>query len=220
MMRLPPRSLGVTRRYARVPRDGVPQARVQHDRPRPRAPQDWRDSPRSSRNIPTPSDDYRGRARSRYPFGDYALPVHADKTIASRVTSRSGLLIALAAVMLVVSAFAAFSLIRGIASQKGANGPLLEMVTTATDVPYVGLVATATAYALTPTVTTGPRTPTPTPRPPVPTPTSVLTPTRTPAPGTPTLPPPTPTATNTPLPTATPPPTDTPTPTDTPPPTP
>jgi hypothetical protein len=237
MMRLPPRNLGVTRRYPRVPRDRVPQdripqprtpqsrvpqSRVPQDRPKVRAQENWRDSPRSNRNVPSPSDDYRRWERSGYPSGDYALYAHADTTIAAQGASRYGLLIALAAVLLVVSGFAAFSLMRGMWGQKGPVGPSLVTAPTPSDVPYSGLVATATTYALTPTVTTGPHTSTPTPRPPVPTPTPVRTPTRTPAPGTPTLPPPTPTPTptDTPVPSPTPTPTDTPVPTDTPTPTP
>ena len=112
-----------------------------------------------------------------------------------RLTNWSGLLIALAAVMIVVFGFVAFSLVRSIGGQNGGNGSTLEALTTPTNVPYAGLVATATSYAQTPTVTTGPRTPTPTPRPPVPTQTPLPTPTATPAPGTPTPRPPTPTPT-------------------------
>jgi hypothetical protein len=238
MMRLPPRNLGVTRRYPRVPRDRAPQAQVPQarvpqprtpqprtpqsrfpqDRPQVRAQENWRGSPRSNRNVPSPSDDYRRRERSGYRSGDYALSAHADTTIAAQGVSRYGLLIALAAVMLLVFGFAAFSLMRGMGGQKGPPGPSQVTAPTPSDVPYVGLVATATTYALTPTVTTGPHTPTPTPRPPVPTPTPVRTPTRTPAPGTPTLPPPTPTPTptDTPVPSPTPTPTDIPTPTPTP----
>ena len=126
-------------------------------------------------------------------FDEFSLPVHADATIATGLMNWSGLLIALAAVMIVVFGFVAFSLVRSIGGQNGGNGSTLEALTTPTNVPYAGLVATATSYAQTPTVTTGPRTPTPTPRPPVPTQTPLPTPTATPAPGTPTPRPPTPT---------------------------
>jgi hypothetical protein len=212
MMRLPPRNLGVTRRQPRIPpdrvpqnrapRDRVPQSRAQQDRfpdtraPQNRTPQDWRDRSRSYRNIPPPPDGFRGREMRGRHFDDFTLPVHGDATIAERGTSRYGFVFALAAVILIVSGFAAFSLISRLGSQNGPNGPALEAVASPTEAPYTGLVATATIYALTPTVTTGPRTPTPTPRPSVPTPTPVLIPTATSVPNTPT-----PTATPTPHPT-------------------
>jgi hypothetical protein len=239
MMRLPPRSLGVTRRQPRIPpdrvpqnrapRDRIPQSRAQQDRfpdtraAQNRAPQDWRDRSRSYRNIPPPPDGFRRREMWGSQFDDFPRPVHADAAIATRLTSWSGLLIALAAIMIVVFGFVAFSLMRSIGGQNGGNGSALETAPTPTNVPYAGLVATATSYAQTPTVTTGPRTPTPTPRPPVPTPTQspIPTATTTPVPPTPTstprptaTPQPTPTATSPPTPTATPP---DPTPTDTPP---
>jgi hypothetical protein len=117
------------------------------------------------------------------------------------------LLIALAAVLFVVSGFAILSLIQGTGSNQAAAPQDLRTATTPPDVTNGGLSATPTIDAVAPTVTTGPHTPTPTPRPPSPTQTPGLTPTATPAANTPT---PTPTATATP--TETPTPTDTPTP--------
>lgn len=217
MMRLPPRNLGVTRRHPRIPQDRTPQSRTPPDRapqfrsPQKRAPQDrtlqnrvpqdWRERSRSYRNIPPPPDGFRRREMWGNQFDEFSLPVHADATIATGLMNWSGLLIALAAVMIVVFGFGAFSLVRSIGGQNGDNGSTLETVSTPTNVPYAGLVATATSYAQTPTVTTATPAPgTPTPRPPTPTPTATVAPT----------------PTSIPTPTPTPAPTDTATPTDTP----
>jgi hypothetical protein len=221
MMRLPPRNLGVTRRQPRIPPDRIPPNRIQQQRVpqnrtrQNRAPQDWRDGSRSYRNIPPPPDGFRKREMWGNQFEEFSRPSRADATIASGMTSWSGLLIALAAVMIVVFGFVAFSLVRSFGDQNGGNGPTLGTLSTPTEVPYVGLVATATNLALTPTVTTGPRTPTPTPRPPVPTPTQTPLPTATASPTATPKPTPTPTPPPTPSPTATPtpvPPTPTPVP--------
>ena len=119
------------------------------------------------------------------------------------------LLIALAAVVLLVSVFCGVSLaMKGFA--RGDNAAATS--TRSYDPTYEAMAATATILAQTPTVTTGPGTPTPTPRPPLPTRTPTpRPPTVTTGPGTPT---PTPYPTDTPAPTPTA--TDTPTPTETP----
>ncbi len=131
------------------------------------------------------------------------------------------LLLALAAVLLGISAFCVLGLAINNGARGGANAdpprtPTLSSA--ASDATYEAMAATATTYALTPTVTTGPGTPTPTPRPPLPTRTPTpRPPTITVGPGTPT---PTPYPTDTPVPpptdTPVPPPTATDTPTETP----
>jgi serine/threonine-protein kinase len=132
-----------------------------------------------------------------------------------RRPSQLALLVALAAVLLIVSAFCGISLaMNGLALGNTHVPPTSAL---AYDATYEGLAATATVLEQTPTVTTGPHTPTPTPRPPLPTRTPTpRRPTVTVGPGTPTPTPyptdtPAPTATDTPAPTAT----DTPAPTAT-----
>jgi hypothetical protein len=207
MVQLPPRSLGVTRRYPRVPQA------------KPGASTSYRQFP--NRQIPNPPVRQRRREVSANYIDDFPLPRHVDARSPAREASHAGLLIALAAVLLVVAGFAAFSLTRGIGSTGDAASHALEAASTEGGGTHGGLAATATSYALTPTVTTGLHTPTPTPRPRPPTQSPVLIPTATPnlstptptlAPPTPTDTPPTPTDTPVP-PTATPvPPTATPTP--------
>jgi hypothetical protein len=220
MMQLPPRSLGVTRQIYRVSPGQSPAN-----------PPLRRESAATSRTAQrarqVPPDGYRGRETRGYHgfdfpvtgFGDATLAGYGDATNARHSASYFGLLFALAAIVLVVAGFGALSLLNGLGGGQGANAHGPGAASTPSDVPYVGLAATATTYALTPTVTTGPHTPTPTPRPPVPTPTRSPIPTVTTGPGTPTptAAPPTPTPTPTPAP-PTPTPTDTPTPipTDTP----
>ena len=201
MVHIPPRSLGVTRRHQRVSPD--------------QALPDRRESARSKRNNPPPLERYRPQEIGGGQFADFSLPVPAVAASAGSRTNRFGLLIALAAVLFVVSGFAILSLIQGAGSNQGAAPQDLRTATTPPDVTNGGLSATPTIDAVAPTATTGPHIPTPTPRPPSPTQTPGLTPTATPAANTPTptpTPPPTPTATATPTETPTPTPTDTPTP--------
>ena len=136
---------------------------------------------------------------------------------ARRSGRRPALLLALAAVMLLISAFCALTLAMN--RLAGGDTDTTPTSTLSYDPTYEAMAATATVLEQTPTVTTGPHTPTPTPRPPLPTRTPTpRPPTVTVGPGTPT-PTPYPTDTPAPTPTATETPTETPstdTPTDTP----
>jgi eukaryotic-like serine/threonine-protein kinase len=197
MVPLPPRSLGVTRRHERISPDQVLA--------------DRRESARSQRNNPPPQERFRPRELGGSQFDGFSAPIPVAPTGAGRRTNRFGLLIALAAVLFVVSGFAILSLIQGAGRNQGAASQDLRIASTSPDVTNGGLAATATTNLLAPTITTGLHTPTPTPRPTSPTQTPGLTPTATPPANTPTptpSPTPTPTATATPTPT----PTDTPTP--------
>ena len=128
---------------------------------------------------------------------------------ARRSGRRPALLLALAAVMLLISAFCALTLAMN--RLAGGDTDTTPTSTLSYDPTYEAMAATATVLEQTPTVTTGPHTPTPTPRPPLPTRTPTpRPPTVTVGPGTPT-PTPYPTDTPAPTPTATETPTETPT---------
>jgi serine/threonine-protein kinase len=201
MVHIPPRSLGVTRSHQRVSPD--------------QSLADRRESARYNPNNPPPPARYGPRDVGERQFASFSAPAPAASSGAGRRVNRFGPLIALAAILFVVSGFAILSLIQSAGSNHGAASQDLRAATTPTDVTNGGLAPTATTDPSAPTVTPGPHTPTLTPRPASPTPSPGLTPTATPAPNTPTpTQPPTPTAT--PAPTATPTDTPTPIPTDTP----
>ena len=131
MVRIPPRSLGVTRLHQRVEPDQI----LADSRERARSK-----STRSNRNNPPPPPErYRPREVGGNEFADFSPPFPAAPTSGGRRTNRFGLLFALAAVLFVVSGFAILSLIESAGGNQGVASQDLRTATTPTPVMNSGL---------------------------------------------------------------------------------